>query len=105
MEEVDYSSDLEEKMLDYVHIDYSQFLKPKHKATILVGKNYQATVPEINEKKIQRQTRELERYKKETENEDKIKKKESNSKSKDKINLENGCKNTTQYKKRKIEEK
>lgn len=102
MENDDYSSDSEEKMLEYDHIDYSQFLKPKQKATIHIGNNYQAKLPEINEKKNRSDKKEIERNKIEKENENKINKKQKIPKSNTTENIDYQKNENPKYKKRKI---
>lgn len=103
MEDHEYSSDLEEKMQDYDHIDYSKFLKPKPKATIHIGKEYQAVLPEINKKKNEIQMKELEKFNNEIENQVKTKNKMRILKAKHVNNHEDQIDSSN--KRRKIEEK
>lgn len=103
----EYSSDAEEKMLEYDHIDYSKFLKPNPKATIHIGERFQAKLPEISEDKIKREQKELEKFMKEIQQTDKMKKHKNKTNSKIKVNKTQEERKQTDHfvKKRKIEEK
>jgi len=95
MENDDYSSNSEEKMLETEFIDYSKFLKPRPNATIHVGKEFQATLPKINENKNKRELKEFEEFKKQSiiKKRRRLRLSNSNSTFKDKIFVEDELEN------------